>query len=93
MVYYFFCDDCNKKHNRRDIQDAKDHAKRTHNKTSAIAEHLKYSGHRIKIENKKILQKEPIYAKGQDKMKEATQIHEERPMPNQDQGMEIQQSY
>ncbi len=56
--------------------------------TSATAEHLKDSGHRIQMDIVRILQREDTTQRR--KIKEAIQIYEKQPTLNRYQGIEIQ---
>ncbi len=94
VVYEITCDDCNKKYISETARTLgtrlKEHATTKRHTTSAIAEHIKDSGHRVKMDDGRILQRQNNTQRR--KIKEANQICKKQPTPpppNRDLGMDI----
>ncbi len=83
VVYEITCEDCKEKYVGETARTLgtrlKEHTTTKGQATSAIAEHMKDSGHRIKMDKDNYRRK----------IKEAIQIYKRQPALNRDQGMEI----
>ncbi len=91
IVYEITCEDCKEKYVGETARTLgtrlKEHTTTKGQVTSATAEPMKDSGHRIKMDNVKVIGRENNNHRG--KIKEAIQIYKRHPALKRNQGMEI----